>query len=123
MKQRFESRSSQIKYFARAFAVKSSKSLKLGLQEASVGTEPFAFGHQVPVGTREYLLLNLVERLRWLSLVGIEGGGCHSAVLELAHHQLIVTNVYRAGCITIVGCLWAFASQLSNDIVDEDWSL
>ena len=78
-------------------------------------SEPFAFGHQVPVDLRENLFLHVEPFLGGRCLIGLERGGCLAAVLELAEHELAISSKDRAALLAIVlGLSVDFAELLKN---------
>ena len=89
----------------------------------ATGSEPPASWHEAVIDAREDLLLHLIEKLAWTSLVCISRRGRHATILELTEHQLSVANKDRASCISIVNGALILQAQPLQDVVHNDGGL
>ena len=93
------------------------------LDEATGGAEPLASRHEAPVGLREEILLQVVERPRWRVLIFVECSACLSSVFEFGENEFFVAHKDRAGCIAVVDCRLVRRAHLLQDVVHKDRGL
>ena len=97
---------------------------QLGLNRSGATRSiPLSFRHPVHVGPREHVFLHLVEQFAWSSLVRGPRRACHSPVLELAKHQLLIADEHRASGISIISRSLLTHTQLLQNIVYDNGGL
>ena len=93
------------------------------LEKSFLGPEPLTLRHEIPVGAREDLLLEVVEGARGLRLVFEEGCVGLTAVLELTKDKFAIAYENWAGCIPVVSRLFVDLTKLFKHILHEDGCL